>query len=251
MRKTAIITVIISLSLLLAGCGLVGFIPARKAKAARLLKEKYGEEFIIDDYRGQVSFMDGYYTVIAHAKAYPAVTFSAGVGTDDESLSDTYVCERLMARKSAEMSESLGRLTGDRYIFMQPFTPYTTINDPNTSLETFMEEAPKQEFTVYVNYVPDKNETAEDIYDGLAEMITALDVTQGYVAVYICDNKTLNKIQKYVERHDILYDSYDEIVEGRFAGLMRYEKGVLIETKYEFAKSVSEKSREREAKFDI
>ena len=160
-----------------------------------------------------------------------------------------------MARMSAEMSKSLEILKGPRYIFMQPvsqspqilnslgfvvmraFTPYTTISDPNTSLETLLKEDPEQEIIVYVGYVPQKDETAEDIYDGITAMVTSMGSAHGYVGVYICDDKSLGEIQTYAEGHDVLYRDYDKLTRDRLAGYIRYENGKLIDAKSDFVES--------------
>lgn len=219
----------------MTGCGS----RERNAKAAELLEEKYGEKFVIDENRGQEPMQD-YYTVIAHSEAYPTIIFSAGIGADDDSVDDTYVCERLMARMSDEMSKSMGSLKGESYIFAQGFLEYTPFDDTNISLETFMQELPDQEFTFYLNYVPEDGETAEDIYDGVSSMVSSIAAAKGNVAVYICDEKTLGKIQGYVESHDILYDSYNKIVEGKYAGKIQYAGGRPVSDKNEFLKKAGE-----------
>jgi hypothetical protein len=219
----------------MTGCGS----RERNAKAAELLEEKYGEKFVIDENRGQEPMQD-YYTVIAHSEEYPTIIFSAGIGADDDSVDDTYVCERLMARMSDEMSKSMGSLKGESYIFAQGFLEYTPFDDTNISLETFMQELPDQEFTFYLNYVPEDGETAEDIYDGVSSMVSSIAAAKGNVAVYICDEKTLGKIQGYVESHDILYDSYNKIVEGKYAGKIQYAGGRPVSDKNEFLKKAGE-----------
>ncbi len=205
----------------------------RNAKAEQILEEKYGESFAVDENRGQEPMQD-FYTVIAHSEAYPTILFSAAIGADDDSEGDTYVCERLMARMSDEMSRSMGPLKGESYVFAQGSLENTGFDDPNISLEAFMEGMPLEEFTVYLNYVPEDGETAEDIYAGVSSMVSRIAAAKGYVAVYICDEKTLDEIQKYVESHDILYDSYDKIVEERYAGKIRYEGGMPVGDKSEF-----------------
>ena len=217
----------------LTGCGS----RERNEKAERLLEEKYGEQFVIDENRGQQP-TDDFYTVIAHSEKYPTILFSAGIGVENDSVSDTYVCERLMARMSNEMSKSMGALKGESYIFVQGFQEYTNYDDPNISLEAFLAEVPAAyDFTVYLNYVPAEGETAEDIYEGASSMVSRITAAKGVVAVYICDEKTLGEIQKYVESHDILYSSYDEIVEDKFAGVIQYDGGRLISSSSEFAES--------------
>lgn len=205
----------------------------RNAKAERLLEEKYGEKFVIDENRGQEPMQD-YYTVIAHSEEYPTIIFSAGIGADNDSVDDSYVCERLMARMCDEMSKSMEPLKGESYIFAQGMFEFTGFDDPDISLEAFMEEMPNQEFTVYLNYIPEDGETAEDVFEGVSNMVSRIAAAKGYVAVYICDEKTLGKIQEYVESHDILYDSYDEIVEDKYAGKIRYEGGKAVGEKSEF-----------------
>jgi NAD(P)-dependent dehydrogenase (short-subunit alcohol dehydrogenase family) len=146
----------------------------------------------------------------------------------------------LMARMSDEMSKSMGSLKGESYIFAQGFLEYTPFDDTNISLETFMQELPDQEFTFYLNYVPEDGETAEDIYDGVSSMVSSIAAAKGNVAVYICDEKTLGKIQGYVESHDILYDSYNKIVEGKYAGKIQYAGGRPVSDKNEFLKKAGE-----------
>ena len=256
MKKTArclrYMLIAMCMMVVMTGCG----VRERSEKAARLLEAKYGEKFIIDEYRGYPAKKptQDYYTVIAHSEEYPTILCSARIG-DDDTISDTYVCERLMARMSAEMSKSLEILKGPRYIFMQPvrksphllndlgynvmraFTPYATINDPNTSLETFLKEDPEQEIFVYVGYVPQKDETAEDLYDGITAMITSMGSAHGYVGVYICDDKSLGEMRTYVEGHDVLYRDYDKLTRDRLAGYIRYENGKLIDAKSDFVES--------------
>ena len=132
----------------MAAAGLTGCenAKARKKQAAEALEQKYHEKFEVTDYRN-AGFMADYYTVQAYADEYPDLLFEASVDIKSGNVMDSYVTKRLCDRLSDKISQNLGILENDYFVFTEAMLGDTLLTDPMVSLEDYMKDGPNK-FTV-------------------------------------------------------------------------------------------------------
>lgn len=205
-HKTMACSLLFVAGILLAGCGL------REDRVLELLSEKYGESFVIEEDRG-----NGTYIVCPEGD--PSLLFRADA--DRKAVSDNYACKSLCRRLSEQMSGSLAGLSGDVFVYTECMVDVTALDDPDISLDEYLEISPGNRFVVYLftdGSLPE--EWTDYLSDGLEEM-------SGQVQVYVTDGLGVEQVKRYLADHDTMYDEFWSAYEGSEAGIFRFENGVM------------------------
>ena len=208
----------------MAAAGLTGCenAKARKKQAAEALEQKYHEKFEVTDYRN-AGFMADYYTVQAYADEYPDLLFDASVDIKSGNVMDSYVTKRLCDRLSDKISQNLGILENDYFVFTEAMLGDTLLTDPMVSLEDYMKDGPNK-FTVYL-CMNQENANIQNITEALGKLLDGITGIHGSIAFYLMDSELLKNVQEYVTSHDDTYGDFDEMVEDAYIGSTEFENG--------------------------
>ena len=208
----------------MAAAGLTGCenAKARKKQAAEALEQKYHEKFEVTDYRN-AGFMADYYTVQAYADEYPDLLFEASVDIKSGNVMDSYVTKRLCDRLSDKISQNLGILENDYFVFTEAMLGDTLLTDPMVSLEDYMKDGPNK-FTVYL-CMNQENANIQNITEALGKLLDGITGIHGSIAFYLMDSELLKNVQEYVTSHDDTYGDFDEMVEDAYIGSTEFENG--------------------------
>ena len=208
----------------MAAAGLTGCenAKARKKQAAEALEQKYHEKFEVTDYRN-AGFMADYYTVQAYADEYPDLLFEASVDIKSGNVMDSYVTKRLCDRLSDKISQNLGILENDYFVFTEAMLGNTLLTDPMVSLEDYMKDGPNK-FTVYL-CMNQENANIQNITEALGKLLDGITGIHGSIAFYLMDSELLKNVQEYVTSHDDTYGDFDEMVEDAYIGSTEFENG--------------------------
>ena len=208
----------------MAAAGLTGCenAKARKKQAAEALEQKYHEKFEVTDYRN-AGFMADYYTVQAYADEYPDLLFEASVDIKSGNVMDSYVTKRLCDRLSDKISQNLGVLENDYFVFTEAMLGDTLLTDPMVSLEDYMKDGPNK-FTVYL-CMNQENANIQNITEALGKLLDGITGIHGSIAFYLMDSELLKNVQEYVTSHDDTYGDFDEMVEDAYIGSTEFENG--------------------------
>ena len=208
----------------MAAAGLTGCenAKARKKQAAEALEQKYHEKFEVTDYRN-AGFMADYYTVQAYADEYPDLLFEASVDIKSGNVMDSYVTKRLCDRLSDKISQNLGILENDYFVFTEAMQGDTLLTDPMVSLEDYMKDGPNK-FTVYL-CMNQENANIQNITEALGKLLDGITGIHGSIAFYLMDSELLKNVQEYVTSHDDTYGDFDEMVEDAYIGSTEFENG--------------------------
>ena len=208
----------------MAAAGLTGCenAKARKKQAAEALEQKYHEKFEVTDYRN-AGFMADYYTVQAYADEYPDLLFEASVDIKSGNVMDSYVTKRLCDRLSDKISQNLGILENDYFVFTEAMLGDTLLTDPMVSLEDYMKDGPNK-FTVYL-CMNQENANIQNIAEALGKLLDGITGIHGSIAFYLMDSELLKNVQEYVTSHDDTYGDFDEMVEDAYIGSTEFENG--------------------------
>lgn len=193
----------------------------RKEQAAKLLHEKYQEEFEIISYK-EARLFENYFTVMAYASEYPDLIFKASIDNDLKGVSDSYVTKRLCDRISDKISQNLGTLESEHYVFTEAMFSDSLVTDPEISLEAYVQAEPANKFTIYLCLEQD-GANAENIVSSLAHMMDGISDISGSVSIYLADSSLMLEIQQYVTSHDNTYGEFDEMVEKARIGSVEFE----------------------------
>ena len=194
----------------------------RKKQAAEALEQKYHEKFEVTDYRN-AGFMADYYTVQAYADEYPDILFEASVDIKSGNVMDSYVTKRLCDRLSDKISQNLGVLENDYFVFTEAMLGDTLLTDPMVSLEDYMKDGPNK-FTIYL-CMNQENANIQNIAAALGKMLDGITGIGGSIAFYLMDSELMQNVQEYVTSHDDTYGDFDEMVEDAYIGSTEFENG--------------------------
>lgn len=195
---------------------------ARKKQAAEALEQKYHEAFQVTDCRN-AGFMADYYTVQAYADAYPDLLFQASVDIKSGAVMDSYVTKRLCERISEKISQNLGALENDYYVFTEAMLGDTLLTDPMVTVEEYLKDGPNK-FTVYLCMNQEKA-SARNIAESTGKMMDGISEISGSVSFYLTDTEQMKSIQEYVTSHDDTYGDFDEMVAEAYIGSVKFENG--------------------------
>ena len=198
-------------------------------QAIRLLNEKYNDSFEIETVQSQ-SFSGGYYTVIAYQEDNADLLFRADINSDGSGLSDNYVTRLLYKDMAEQVAWNLNDLAGSYYVFVEAMFEPVMLSNPGITLKEFMEETPKNKFTINVNYAPDTT-NSEEVYAGLLNILNDMEGISGKIHLYIMEESNIASVQEYMETHDQCYDEYEGMVESYSVGLIDFENGTITTTK--------------------
>ena len=210
------------------GCGNV---ISHEKQAIEMLNEKYNDSFEIESVQSQ-SFSGGYYTVIAYQEEEPTLLFRADIDSDGTGLSDNYVARILYRDMAEQVAWNLNQLPGTYYIYVEAMFEPTMLKKPGITLKEFMEETPKNKFTINVNYAPEET-NPEEVYAGLANIFQNMENISGKIHLYIMDETHIARVQEYMETHDRCYDEFEDMVENASVGLIDFENGTIVTAKDE------------------
>lgn len=226
LKKSLIGVIALSVALTgLEGCAS----PAHdKKKAAKMLQEKYQEEFEIIDYKS-AGFFEDYYSVRAYAVEYPELVIKADVDTKTGGMSDTYVVRRLCERISSKISENLRELSCNYYVFTEEILGYSMSTDPNISLENFMKENYGSEFVISL-CLDKKDADIANIVSASVNMLNGISGMKGTVCIYLTETDVLTEIQEYVTTHDKVYGEFQDITEDAYIGHVDFENSGFVLT---------------------
>ena len=204
---------------------------SHEQQAIKMLNEKYNDTFEIESVQSQ-SFSGGYYTVIAYQEEDSTLLFRADIDSDGTGLSDNYVTRILCRDMSEQVAWNLNSLPGTYYIYVEAMFEPTMLKKPGITLKEFMEETPKNKFTINVNYAPE-GASAQEVYGGLTNILQNMENISGKIHLYIMDETNIAVVQEYMETHDRCYDEFEDMVESYSVGLIDFENGVITTAKEE------------------
>lgn len=207
--------------------------------AIKLLNEKYGEEFDIESVQSQ-SFSGGYYTVVAYPQEDSTLLFQAYINSDGTGVSDNYVTKVLCRNVAEQVAWNLNSLPGIYYIYVEVMHEPLMLDRPGISLKEFMEETPKNKFTINICYVPEGAD-AQEVYLGLTNVFQDMESISGKICLYVMDETNMAWVQEYRETHDQGYDEFEDIMESYFVGLIDFEKGTITTAKEEVIEMLESK----------
>lgn len=202
----------------LSGCGSNA---QRKKQAEKALEQKYQEKFEITEYK-DAGFMADYYIVQAYADAYPDLLFQASVDIESGSIMDAYVSKRLCDRISDKISQNIGTLTTDYYVFTEAMFENTLLEDPMATLEEYMRESPENEFVIYI-FLDEAGTEKENISKSLKNMLNEIPGLTGEAAFYRVNSELIMNIQEYLASHDGIYHDFENMVSTFYVGFAEIE----------------------------
>lgn len=210
-----------------------------KKEAAEALEQKYHEQFEVLACKEGGIFKD-YYTVQAYSVEYPDLIFEASIEDESGAVMDGYVTKRLCDRISEKISQNLGKLENDYYIFTEAMFAGSLVTDPEILLEEYVKREPENKFTVYL--CMDKNgASAENIVSASVDMMNGISGISGSVSVYLGDAKLLVDIQEYVTSHDTTYAEFDDMTGEARIGSVPFENGSFCLTEENFRKMAGDR----------
>ena len=136
---------------------------------------------------------------------------------------DSYVTKRLCDRLSDKISQNLGILENDYFVFTEAMLGDTLLTDPMVSLEDYMKDGPNK-FTVYL-CMNQENANIQNITEALGKLLDGITGIHGSIAFYLMDSELLKNVQEYVTSHDDTYGDFDEMVEDAYIGSTEFENG--------------------------
>lgn len=208
-------------------------------QAVNLLNEKYNDSFEVEIVQSN-SFFRGFYTVIAYQEDNGDVLFRASVDSNGKGVSDNYV-SRLVCQKLADkVAQNLDALKGVYYIYVKAMTEPSMLDNPNITIEEFMEVVPKNKFTIHVSYAPEET-NAKEASEGFMNILKGMEYLSGRINLYVMDELMLAKVQEYMETHDKCYDGYQQMMKEYFAGVIYFEKGTVTSAKEEIVEMLENK----------
>lgn len=221
-----------AVSSVLVGCGMTS--EEKMKQAETMLEDKYGEEFVVSEYRGQ-QVGTKYYTVAAYAKEFPDLSFEAYVS--ENGIEDKYVLRRFCSKLSDQILENMG-LSDGAYIYTDSLLGSSQSKDPAVTIEKYPQENPYDQYTVYF-YIDKNSYNLDQIYEACANGVSNLNAYSGNYVVQMTDHKTIDMVQDYFTRSDGKYADLDDIV--YVPNLFLYfENGKLTTEKSAFTKEAGE-----------
>ena len=200
--------------------------PMKKMKEAeRLLEEKYGEKFVAERYAGQ-RVLDSFFTVVAYAKSYPYVLFRVFIDTDGEMMTDEYVGRRISCRLAETLQSRFRKLPGMYYVAVMPMDYLFIADNADVSFEALGETDFHNRYTIYI-FATGMENSDPVFYKHLSGIFEGLDFLQGTLELYFTDEKGIEKIQEYVEVHELFYDEFNEMIKSSFVGEIPFSHGRL------------------------
>ncbi len=242
-RKGIVIVTIFMLAVMLTGCGRSEIdTEARMEKAERLLNEKYGESFVVTEYLGD-NIRYKTFNVEAYAEAYPTLRFDAIVDFEGDGMRDSYVARRVSARAAEAMENAISDMECGHFVCVTPLETESTMNDPNVSVEEYIEDHKKKDFMIYLYIDQNEAETGR-IYDCMIKISETLDCTDGYIQLFLTGPDMMEEVKEYVDTHRAFYGSYKDMTKEDLVGSFRFEKGVMTDSEEYLEEKIS--SRESE-----
>lgn len=202
----------------LSGCGSNA---QRKKQAEKALEQKYQEKFEITEYK-DAGFMADYYMVQAYADAYPDLLFQASVDLESGSVMDSYVSKRLCDRISEKISQNIGTLNADYYVFTEAMFENTLLENPMATLDEYMRESPENEFVIYI-FLNGEETEEENVSKSLKNMLSEISGLTGEAAFYRVNGEVLLQIEEYLTSHDGIYHDFESMVSPFYVGFAEIE----------------------------
>lgn len=193
----------------------------RKEQAEKALEQKYQEKFVITEYK-DAGFMADYYVVQAYANEYPDLLFQASVDIESGSIMDSYVSKRLCDRISEKISQNIGTLNTDYYVFTEVMFENTLLGNPMATLEEYMKESPENEFVIYI-FLDEKGTEEENVSKSLKNMLNEISGLTGEVALYRVNSEMLTNIEEYLSSHDGIYHDFENMISPFYVGFAEIE----------------------------
>lgn len=210
-----------------------------KKEAAEALEQKYHEQFEVLACKEGGLFKD-YYMVQAYSVEYPDLIFEASIEDKSGAVMDGYVTKRLCDRISEKISQNLGKLENDYYIFTEAMFSESLVADPEILLEEYVKKEPGNEFTIYL--CMDKNgASVENIVAASVDMMNGISGISGSVSIYLLDTELLADIQEYVTSHDTTYAEFDDMTDEARVGCVPFENGGFCLTEENFRKMAGDR----------
>lgn len=196
-----------------------------------MLEEKYGEEFILQEYCG-MEFVRGYYTVICYPSRNPNVVFAAKAACDGSYIEDAYVSAAVCRKVEQQIEENLHGLEGCLVIKALPVSKTVESTNADMSMKEFMSLKMKNRFVVYLMYCP-QVKNAEKVYGELSKTFRGLESMSGNIQLYLTEEEKLKELQEYFQMAAEPGYEFDEMTEGT----------PLYEVKDEFAELICRKEQ--------
>ena len=188
------------------------------------LHERYQEDFEIKEVQSDPLFK-GNYTMIAYPQSDPSLLFRATSNDDNSYVEDFYVCTLVCRKLSEQVGKNINALNGSYYICSKPTIDTLNIPDKDITVKEYVEMFPGYAFRTYLFYCPETMDPY-DFSSNIQQMFSELEYIDCSVYVYVVpDEKSLGKIQNYLETHDRLYDEFGDISDDFYKGSIEYKDG--------------------------
>lgn len=225
---------------LLAGCAGAG----KKGKEIeKLLEDKYGEKFRVTSVSHSRTYKgEGYYEAEAYAVKHKDLVFSLNMDEDGSTFSDGYVMKRGTALVADKIRDNIGRMKNPCYVHVQSMFPDALTDDPDQTLEEYLQQENTNFYTVYL-YINPKDETPESIWEHVEHALDGMPSMNGSMEIFFSDKATMKKAQGYVESHAGLEDEYMKIGENDHVYGIDFQSGTIGTAKSAFLDAAEQKMR--------
>lgn len=193
--------------------GITACMPGEKEyrkQALELLKEKYAEEFSVEQYMGR-EWVNDYYEVMAYPDENPELLFEAKVACDGSYIADEYISARVCRDTEEKILENLSGMKG--YIQLKAWPTLKTVQTDMTAMDLgeFLTASPGNQFSVYLYYCPVEKNT-EETYKVIQKAFTGLECMKGKLRLYIVEEEQLRQIQAYFSDNAKIYQEHEDIL---------------------------------------
>lgn len=202
-----------------------------------LLKEKYGEEFQIQEYWGR-DWSEDSFEVCAYAEEEPEILFEAEIACDGSYISDDYVTAKICRRLEETVKENLSQLPGYLEVKASSFLEKVKYTDPSMSVKEFVNLIPNNSFDVYVYFSP--MEGSKELYQILSKAMNNMGGIDGSLHFYSVEEEKLKEIQEYLTENAKLNFDFQQSLDAAAEITIPFEDGSFQMTEDEFNRAWGE-----------
>lgn len=186
---------------------------------ARLLQEKYGEEFTIHNTWGDVGYS---YIAVCSPVAEPGIVFESVfyIGGEGKLYKDEYPQGIVAWELEQLLQPEVRKISEDAYIKAFPFyaeTAFTRRED--VTIESYLEAIGSDDnasqriyFEVYANIGNIKSIDYEEVYSVLKEISTSIAPSSGSIGLYYIKMEDIDLCREYFKRNSDLYSEIKHIL---------------------------------------
>lgn len=173
------------------------------------LNEKYNEEFVLDEFKGEKSSIISEYVTYAmdvYSREYPDIIFRVEADGDGSGFYDDYVARRVSRKVSEVIRMNLSDIRGDFFVYSEMVMGSDfKMKNADMSVEMFMEQFPGNRCAVNIYYAPDERDP-DKIVPALEGVGSGLECISGNIKIFFVNEQQLKKVQNETEEY---YQNYN------------------------------------------